>query len=173
LKNSGTVVLSANSTFNGTLNVESLTSLATLDVSSLATIKDITISGTLKSNQSSDTFTANIFSANQSYSFLNGMVYSITSDTTTVNSVSFINIPTTTNQSYIFTFIIKPTAGNSPYYIKPSRNIILVNGTSVPLYGLQNVSLPINYTYMVQQISIIYNTYAGNGFIALTSVAAY
>jgi hypothetical protein len=171
LKNSGTVISSAATTFNSTLNVASLTSLATLNVSSLATIQDVSITGTLKAKQSTDTLIPNTFSADQSYSFLNGMVYSISSDTTTVNSVSFVDIPTTTNQSYIFTFVIKPSEVDSPYYIKPSgSNTILVNGTSVPLYGLQNVSLPANYTYLVQQISVIY---VENGFISLTSVAGY
>jgi hypothetical protein len=170
LKNSGTVVSSANTTFNGSLNVASLTSLATLDVSSLATMNDVTISGLLEAKQSSDSIFNSTFSADQSYSLLNGMVYFLLSDTTTVNSVSFSNIPTDINQSYIFTFIIKPNAVNSPYYIKPSSNTILVNGTSVPLYGLQNVSLPANYTYLVQQISIIY---VENGFISLTSVVGY
>jgi hypothetical protein len=170
LKNSGTVVSSASTTFNSTLNVASLASLATLDVSSLATMNDVTISGLLEAKQSSDSIFNSTFSADQSYSLLNGMVYSISSDTTTVNSVSFSDIPTDINQSYIFTFIMKPSAVNSPYYIKPSSNTILVNGTSVPLYGLQNVSLPANYTYLVQQISVIY---VENGFISLTSVAGY
>jgi hypothetical protein len=170
LKNSGTVISSAATTFNSTLNVASLTSLATLDVSSLATMKDVTISGLLEAKQSSDSIFNSTFTADQSFSLLNGMVYFILSDTTQVNSVSFSDIPTDINQSYIFTFIMKPSAVNSPYYIKPSSNTILVNGTSVPLYGLQNVSLPANYTYLVQQISVIY---VENGFISLTSVAGY
>jgi hypothetical protein len=133
-------------------------------------MNDVTILGLLEAKQSSDSIFNSTFSADQSYSLLNGMVYSISSDTTTVKSVSFSDIPTDINQSYIFTFIMKPSAVNNPYYIKPSSNTILVNGTSVPLYGLQNVSLPANYTYLVQQISVIY---VENGFVALTSVAGY
>jgi hypothetical protein len=102
------------------------------------------------------------------------MFYSIISDATVVNSVSFIDIPTTINQSYIFTFILRPSSVNSPYYIKPSSNTINVNSVSVPIYGLKSVVLPTSYTYLVQQISIIYNIYAScPPFIALTSVSAY
>jgi hypothetical protein len=141
--------------------------------STLATIDTLTVSNLLKAKQSSDTLTSDVFRSDQLYSFSNGMVYSIISDSTTVNSVSFINIPTTTNQSYIFTFILQPSIASNPYYIKPSSNTIVVNGVSVPLYGLQNVSIPLNYTYLVQQISIIYDIYSGNNFFALTSVTAY
>jgi hypothetical protein len=97
------------------------------------------------------------------------MVYSISSDATSVNSVSFINIPDLANQSYIFTFIFRPIQANSPYYIDTSR--ITVNDISITLHGNQNVSLPQNYTYLVQQITIIYGE-NGNAF-ALTSVSAY
>jgi hypothetical protein len=145
-----------------------------INISALSTVKDITATELLKAKQSSDTLSPDIFRADQLYSFSNGMVYTIISDATTVNSVSFINIPTTTtNQTYIFTFILQPSAVNSPYYIKPSSNTVVVNGVSVPLYGISNVVLPSSYTYMVQQISIIYNIYAGSSFFALTSVSAY
>jgi hypothetical protein len=134
----------------------------------------LTVSRLLKSTQTSDTLTADLFRTDQLYSFTNGMVYSIISDSTAVNSVSFINIPTTTNQTYIFTFILQPSVANSPYYIKSNTNTINVNNVSIPLYGLQNVSLPAAYTYLVQQISIIYNLYAASPqFIALTSVSGY
>jgi hypothetical protein len=144
-----------------------------ISISTLATVKDITATGQLKVKQSTDTLTSDIFRSDQLYSFSNGMVYSIISDATTVNSVSFINIPTTTNQSYIFTFILQPSTASNPYYIKPSSNTVVVNGVSVPLYGLQSVVLPSSYTYLVQQISIIYDVYSGNNFFALTSVSAY
>jgi hypothetical protein len=211
LKNSGVVVSSANTTFNGTVDIGALATVdnikvntqvdtASLNISgsatvnalsttgvltagnisasnisilALANVKDITATGLLKAKQSSDTLTTDIFRSDQLYSFSNGMVYSIISDATTVNSVSFINIPNTTNQSYIFAFILQPSAVNSPYYIKPSSNTIAVNGVSVPLYGLPNVVLPSSYTYLVQQVSIIYDIYAGSNFFALTSVSAY
>jgi hypothetical protein len=117
---------------------------------------------------------ADLFRSDRLYSFTNGMVYSTISDATAVNSVKFTNIPTTTNQTYIFTFIIQPSAVNSPYYIKPSSNAIIVNGVSTPTYGLQNVSLPAAYTYLVQQITIVYNLYASDPkFISITSVSTY
>jgi hypothetical protein len=173
LKNSGVVVSSASTTFNGTVDIGALCTVDNINVSALANVKDITATGLLQCRQSSDTLTTDIFRSDQLYSFSNGMVYSIISDATTVNSVSFINIPTDTNKTYIFTFILQPSAVNSPYYIKPSSNTIVVNNVSVPLYGLSNVVLPSSYTYMVQQISIIYDIYAGGNFFALTSVSAY
>jgi hypothetical protein len=174
LKNSGVVVSSANTFFNGTLNVGALCTVNNIKVNTLATIESLNVLGLQKSKQTTDTLTSDVFRADQLYSFSNGMVYSIISDATTVNSVSFINIPTTINQSYIFTFILRPSAVNSPYYIKPSSNTIVVNSVSIPLYGLQNVTLPTNYTFLVQQISIIYNIYSSSPqFIALTSVSGY
>ena len=205
LKNSGIVVSSANTTFNGTLNVGALCTVDGLvagnintsninvsgsstvnsltagnisatntNISALANVKDITATGLLKAKQTTDTLTSDVFRADQLYSFSNGMVYSIILDATTVNSVSFIYIPTTINQSYIFTFILRPSAVNSPYYIKPSSNTIVVNSVSIPLYGLQNVTLPTNYTFLIQQISIIYNIYSSSPqFIALTSLSGY
>lgn len=163
LKNSGVVVSSANTTFNGTLNV-----------GALATFGNITATGLFKSVQTAGNLIAETFRADQVYNSTNGMVYSILSDTTVVNTVSFTDIPTTINQSYIYTFIIRPSAVNSPYYIKPVSNTINVNGVSIPLYGLQNVNLPASYTYLIQQITIIYNLYGTvPQYIALTSVSAF
>jgi hypothetical protein len=186
LRNSGIALSSANSTFSGTVDIGALCTVGNIKINNTATIKDINVSnlgtfkdivatGILKSTQTSDTLTAEVFRADQTYSFTNGMVYSLISDATSVNSVSFINIPTTTNQSYIFTFILQPSTANSPYYIKSNNNTINVNGISTPLYGLQNISLPVNYTFLVQQISIIYDLYSANppNFFALTSVSAY
>jgi hypothetical protein len=136
---------------------------------SLATINDLTVAKLFKAKQTCDTVTKATFSANQEYDFSNGMVYSLVSDTTSVNSVSFINIPDLANQSYIFTFIFKPIQANSPYYI--NTNSILVNDIPTTLHGNQNVSLPQNYTYLVQQITIIYEE--NKNVFALTSVASY
>jgi hypothetical protein len=176
LKNSGVVVSSANTTFNGTLNVGGLMTVDNIKATASLEANTITASlatiDTLKAKNSSDTLTSDSWRADQVYSFPNGMVYSIKSDTTAVNSVSFINIPTTINQSYIFTFILQPSVANSPYYIKSNNNTINVNGSSIQLYGLQNVSLPTNYTFLVQQISIIYDVY-GKQFFALTFVSGY
>jgi hypothetical protein len=147
---------------------------ANISSSVLGSFKNLTVSGLIKSTQTSDTLTAELFRTDQVYSFTNGMVYSIISDATAINSVSFINIPTTINQSYIFTFILQPSVVNSPFYIKTNTNTIKINGVSIPLYGLQNVFLPASYTFLVQQITIVYNLYASDPrFVALTSVSAY
>jgi hypothetical protein len=164
LRNSGIALSSANTTFSGTVDIGALCTVGNIKINNIATIKDITVSnlgtfkdivaiGVLKSTQTSDT--AEVFRADQTYSFTNGMVYSLISDATAENSVSFINIPTTVNQSYIFTFILQPSAVNSPYYMKNSSKTINVNGVSVPLYGLNNINLPGAYTYLIQQITII------------------
>ena len=140
-----------------------------LNVSNLATIQNLNVEKLFKAKKSSDTLTTAIFTSDQVYDFANnGMVYSILSDNTTVNNVSFINIPDLANQSYIFTLIFKTSQINSPYYIKTST--ISVNGVSVTLHGLQNISLPSNYTYLVQQITIIYGN---NDLFALTSISSY
>jgi hypothetical protein len=226
LKNSGVVVSSANTTFNGTVNVASLLTVddikintlatvnnltstgsisgnvsganitsstlgsfkditvsgllsgdvsgANISVSALATVKDLTVKGSLKATQTSDTLTAEFWRTDQVYSYTNGMVYSSISDATVVNSISFINIPTTVNQSFIFTFILQPSVANNPYYIKSSSKTINVNGVSIPLYGLNNINLPGAYTYLIQQITIIYNIYASSPrYISLTSVSGY
>ncbi len=174
LQISGVTSSSAQTTFQNTVNFKSLLTVDNMQVNALATLDTLTVEKLLKAKQSTDTLTSGVFQSNQSYSFNNGMVYSIISDSTTVNSVSFIDIPTTINQSYIFTFILRPSSVNSPYYIKPSSNTINVNGVSISLYGLQNVTLPTNYTFLVQQISIIYNIHSSfPQFIALTSVSGY
>ena len=90
------------------------------------------------------------------------------------SSLFFINIPTTAQQTYIFTFLIKPTV-NSKFLINPINNLISINGIStVPIYGISNVSLPSTFNFIVQQITII-NTSITNTptYIALTSVTAY
>ncbi len=174
LQISGVANSSAQTTFQNTVDFKSLLTVDNMQVNALATLETLTVENLLKAKQSTDTLTSGVFQSNQSYSFNNGMVYSIISDSTTVNSVSFIDIPTTINQSYIFTFILRPSSVNSPFYIKPSSNTINVNGVSISLYGLQNVTLPTNYTILVQQISIIYNIYSSSPqFIALTSVSGY
>ena len=174
LQISGVTSSSAQTTFQNTVDFKSLLTVDNIQVNALATLDTLTVAKLLKSKQSTDTLTSGVFQSNQSYSFNNGMVYSIISDSTTVNSVSFIDIPTTINQSYIFTFILRPSSVNSPFYIKPSSNTINVNGVSISLYGLQNVTLPTYYTFLVQQISIIYNIHSSSPqFIALSSVSAY
>jgi hypothetical protein len=167
---SGVTSSSAQTTFQNTVDFKSLLTVDNIQVNALATLNTLNVEKLLKTKQSTDTLTSGVFQSNQSYSFNN----SIISDSTTMNSVSFIDIPTTINQSYKFTFIVRPSSVNSPYYIKPSSNTINVNGVSISLYGLQNVTLPTNYTFLVQQISIIYNIHSSSPqFIALSSVSGY
>jgi hypothetical protein len=114
LRNSGISLSSANTTFSGTVDIGGLCTVGNIKINNIATIKDITVSnlgtfkdivvnGLLRSTQTSDKITAEVFKADKIYNFTNGMVYSIISNSTVVNSVSFLNIPTTTNQSYYAT----------------------------------------------------------------------
>jgi hypothetical protein len=163
LKNSGVVVSSAITTFNAGVNFNSL-----------ATIENLTVNSLMKTKQSTDTLIISAFSAAQIYNFSNGMVYDLISDATVMTTLSFTDIPITSQQSYIFTYILQPSTPNSGYYIKPNTNFINVNGSSVSLYGLQNISLPAAYIYLVQQITIINrSTTTTPSFIALTSISAY
>jgi hypothetical protein len=99
--------ITGNVTGNITGNVNGNVSSTNIEVSDLATIDTLTVENLLKAKQSSDTLISDIFRSDQVYSFTNGMVYSMISDTTAMNSISFINIPTTINQTYIFTFILQ------------------------------------------------------------------
>ena len=157
LKNTGVVVSSASTTFNSAVNIAGLATIDSLDA-----------------KKSTDSLISAIFSANQEYSFLTGMVYTLASSSTTTTTLSITDIPSTPQQSYIFTFIIKPTTVNSPYYIIPNTNFISVNSISTPLYGLQNAVLPKEFTYIVQQITVINTSTTTNPvFISFTSVSGY
>ena len=163
LRNRGVVVSSAQTTFNSSLNVEGL-----------ATLENATI-GVLKTKKASDTLVFKSLSQNQTCNFNDGMVYKFESHLTiSVSSISFINLPAESNSSYIFTFIMEPSIPSSPSYIRPSSNTITVNGSSVPLAGLQNVILPASYTYLVQHITIVERlTQGGAIYSAFTGVSAY
>ena len=157
------VVSSAQTTFNSSLNVQGL-----------ATLENATI-GVLKTKKASDTLVFKSLSQNQTCSFNDGMVYKFVSPVTiSASSISFTNLPPESNSSYIFTFIMQPSISSSPFYIRPSNNTITVNGSSVPLAGLQNVILPASYTYLVQHITIIERiTQGGALYSAFTGVSAY
>ena len=157
LKNTGVVVSSASTTFNSSVNIAGL---ATID--------------NLNAKKSTDALVSATFSASQTYSFLTGMVYTLASNSTTTTTLSITDIPTTPQQSYIFTFIIQPTTANSPYHIVPNTNFISVNTLSTPLYGLQNAILPKEFTYIVQQITVINTSTTTNpAFISFTSISGY
>ena len=163
LKNSGIVVSSANTTFNNTVDINGLATLTNLEVSSL-----------FKSKQSADNFVVSSFTASQTYNFNNGLVYTLDTNPTTITTILFTNIPITKQQSYKFTFILKPNNTNSGFYLKPNTNFVTINGVSSPLYGLSNIVLPSSFTYLVQKITIINTSVETTPtFIALTSVSGY
>ena len=129
---------------------------------------------TLKAKQNIDTFSITTFASSMTFDFTLNMIYSMDITSLINSSLLFTNIPTTAQQSYIFTFLIKPTA-NSKFFINPINNFISVNGIStVPIYGSSNVSLPSLFNFIVQQITIINtSTTTTPNYIALTSVSAY
>ena len=128
----------------------------------------------LKAKQNIDTFSITIFASSMTFDFTVNMIYFMDITTLSSSSLLFTNIPTTAQQSYIFTFLIKPTA-NSKFFINPINNLISVNGVStIPVYGSSNISLPSIFNFIVQQITIINtSTTTTPNYIALTSVTAY
>ena len=129
---------------------------------------------TLKTKQNIDTFSITTFASSMTFDFTVNMIYSMDITSLINSSLLFTNIPTTAQQSYIFTFLIKPTA-NSKFFINPINNLISVNGVStIPVYGSSNVSLPSIFNFIVQQITIINTSITTTpNYIALTSVTAY
>ena len=128
----------------------------------------------LKAKQNIDTFSITTFASSMTFDFTVNMIYSMDITSLINSSLLFTNIPTTAQQSYIFTFLIKPTA-NSKFFINPINNLISVNGVStIPVYGSSNISLPSIFNFIVQQITIINtSTTTTPNYIALTSVTAY
>ena len=138
-------------------------------VQSLASIQSIA-SAQYANNSQTATFTST-----PSFDIGNGLLYNLASNSTVITTVSFTSIPQIIPlASYIFTFFLTPNTASSPYYLLPNSNFVSINGTSYPLYGLSNISLPSTYTTLVQQI-ILTNTSATftPSFIALTSVSGY
>ena len=128
----------------------------------------------IKSKQTIDSFTQFTFSNSMSFDFNTSMIFSMDISVLQISSISFVNIPITPLQTYIFTFLVKPTL-NSKFFINPLNNLINVNEfTNVPIYGISNVSLPNLFTFLIQQITII-NTSSTSvpNFISITSVTAY
>ena len=117
LKNSGIVVSSAATTFNNSITIAGQTNVSNLSVSAL-----------LNAKQATDTLVSATFSAAQTFSFNGGMVYTLISNSTTTTTLAITDLPTTPQQSYIFTFIIQPSATN----IGLSRTQILSVQTAFP-----------------------------------------
>ena len=129
---------------------------------------------TLKAKQNIDTFSITTFASMMTFNFTVNMIYYLEINSLTNSFLFFTNIPTTPQQSYIFTFLIKPTV-NSKFYMNPINNLISINGVlNTPIYGSSNVSLPTTFNFIVQQITIINTSSTSTpSFIGLTSVSAY
>ena len=132
------------------------------------------VTNSIKSKQNIDSFTPSTFSASMTFDFNLNMIFSMDISVLQNSSVSFLNIPITPSQTYIFTFLIKPTL-NSKFFINPTNNLINVNEiTTIPIYGISNVSLPNLFTFIIQQITLINtSSTAIPNFISITSVTAY
>ena len=128
----------------------------------------------IKSKQTIDSFTQFTFSNSMSFDFNTSMIFSMDISVLQNSSISFVNIPITPLQTYIFTFLIKPTL-NSKFFINPLNDIISINEiTTVPIYGISNVSLPNLFTFIIQQITLINtSSTAIPNFASITSVTAY
>jgi hypothetical protein len=102
------------------------------------------------------------------------MVYTLASNDTQMTSLSINDIPTSPLKSYKFTFIIKPITVDSPFYLKLTTDVIIINGKKTPFYGLETVSLPATYSYLIQEIKVINtSTTATPSFSAFTNVSGF
>ena len=128
----------------------------------------------LKVKQKIDTFTNSTLGFSTTFDFAVSMIYYMEITSLTNSLVLFSNIPTTSQQSYVFTFFIKPTT-NSKIFINPLNNLLSVNGVlNVPIYGISNVVLPLTFNFIIQQITIINSSITTTpNYIAVTSVFAY
>ena len=146
------------------------------NISSSAVITNFNglVTNSIKSKQNIDSFTPSTFSTSMIFDFNLNMIFSMEISSLITSSLFFTNIPTTAQQTYIFTFLIKPTV-NSKFFINPINNLISVNGIStIPIYGISNVSLPSTFNFIVQQITIINSSITTTpNYFALTSVTAY
>jgi hypothetical protein len=155
LKNNGVVVSSAQTTFNSSVNIKGV---ATVD--------------TLIAKQNINTVKSGNWSATQSYSFQNGMVYTLASNDTNLTSLAINDLPTTPLQTYTFTFIIEPSVKNSPFYLNSKS--FSINEIPILLGGISNIVLPDLYTYLVQTLTIVNRSVTITpAFIAYTSVSGY
>ena len=151
LKNSGTIVSS----------------------SSITNTFNALVTSSLKSKQIIDSFTTSTFSSSMTFDFSINMQYYLEISSLLSCSSFFTNLPTTAQQSYTFLFLIKPTT-NSKFYIIPTNNVIYINATSYPLYGISNVIFPTTFNYILQKITIInISTSTTPNFIATTSIITY
>ena len=142
--------------------------------SSITNTFNALVTNSLKGKQSSkNSFTASSFSSSMTFDFSINMQYYLEISSLLSCSLFFTNLPTTAQQSYTFLFLIKPTA-NSKFYIIPTNNLISINATSYPLYGISNVIFPTTFNYILQKITIVnLSTTTAPNFIATTSIITY
>ena len=141
--------------------------------SSITNTFNALVTSSLKSKQIIDSFTTSTFSSSMTFDFSINMQYYLEISSLLSCSLSFTNLPTTAQQSYNFLFLIKPTT-NSKFYIIPTNNIISINSTSYPLYGISNVVFPTTFNYILQKITIVnLSTSTTPIFISTTSVITY
>ena len=127
----------------------------------------------LKSKQIIDSFTTSAFSSSMTFDISINMQYYLEISSLLSCSLFFTNLPTTAQQSYTFLFLIKPTT-NSKFYIIPTNNVLSINATSYPLYGISNVIFSTTFNYILQKITIVnLSTTTTPNFIATTSIIIY
>jgi hypothetical protein len=157
---------------------------ASIASSSLISLTNIwtganTFRGVCNAIQSADTILPVIFSATPSFSMTTGMVYNLSTTATVLTSLAFTNIPTTPQQTYVFSFVLLPTTNSSPWYLRPPTNFISITPQggallTVPIYGISSVVFPTSYTYIVQTITIVNtSTTTSPTFISFLSVSGY
>ena len=140
--------------------------------SSITNTFNALVTSSLKSKQIIDSFTST-FSSSMTFDLSINMQYYLEISSLLSCSLFFTNLPTTAQQSYNFLFLIKPTT-NSKFYIIPTNNIISINATSYPLYGISNVVFPTTFNYILQEITIVnLSTSTTPNFIATTSIITY
>jgi hypothetical protein len=139
----------------------------------------MTITGTLTATQMIEPFLITPYTTTPSFSMTSGIVYYLATTSTAITSIGFTNIPTTGQTSTIFTFILMPSAVNNPFFLKPGTNFINITPVggvivSVPVFGFGNVVLPANYTYLLQQFTIVNTSITTTpNYIAFTNVSGY
>ena len=167
--------------FNGSTlpNITVMNTAISTAVSTLMSGTNI-FTGVCNTVQSADTILPITFTTAPSFSMTSGMVYYLTTTSTAMTSLGFTNIPTTPQQTYVFSFVLLPSVASSAWYLKPPTNYLSITAvggtvnTAVPLYGISNVVLPASYTYLFQQITIVNtSTTTTPSFISFLSVGAY
>jgi hypothetical protein len=138
-----------------------------------------TFRGVCNAIQIADTILPVTFSANPTFSMTTGMVYNLSTTATALTSLSFTNIPTTAQQTYVFSFVLLPGTSSSPWYLRPPSNSISVTPQggsliTVPVYGISSVVFPTSYTYILQTITIVNTSSTSSpAFVSFLSVLGY